>query len=363
MDNILIVDDEISNLVALKRFIEDNIDWNVFTASNEEAAKEILSRNNIDVIITDLVMANDQSGIEVLRFAKKKDPLIAVILVTAFEQMLNRYEAFELGAFDCVSKNTPGVQKIEEIVAKARAGLSYRKMTQTYLENENRLTKLRRYFDPNVLDIIEKKGDLLNIHLQTVTIVFWDIRGFSKLCEILKAHPSLISVFLKNYFHLASEIIFAQQGVLDKFIGDGVMGLFGVFPLKNDEGYADAIKAVRAALLLRNSFEELSKEWIEKWALYVPQSIDIGLGCGLHTGEALVGNVGTEMRDQFTALGPHVNFAQRLESRAQKGQIIISSTTKARISTHFNVNNIGILIDIKNIPGEFEIYEVISSKS
>src|SRR4030066_388859 len=100
MDHVLLVDDEAPNLEALKRYIGDNTSWTVFTACTEEEAKILLSQNIIDVVITDLVMDGDRSGIEVLHYAKEKDPLTAVIIITAFEQMLNRYEAFELGAFD-----------------------------------------------------------------------------------------------------------------------------------------------------------------------------------------------------------------------------------------------------------------------
>jgi adenylate cyclase len=202
----------------------------------------------------------------------------------------------------------------------------------------------------------------LNIRRQTLTICFWDIRGFSKLCEILKAYPELVSEFLRDYFHAASEIIFSEHGVLDKFIGDGVMGLFGVISETDDEGRDDAIKSVNAALVLREYFETMQKKWIEKWTFYTPSLIDIGLGCGIHTGETLVGNVGTKMRDQFTALGPHVNFAQRIECHSKKGQILVSATTKARVANDFNLNYVCTLTDIKNIPGEFEIFEIISPK-
>lgn len=76
----------------------------------------------------------------------------------------------------------------------------------------------------------------------------------------------------------------------------------------------------------------------------------------------LVGNVGTESRDQFTALGPHVNFAQRIESKANKGQILVSASTKARTSDHFEFNKIYTINDVKHIPGEFDIFEVIKPK-
>jgi adenylate cyclase len=153
-------------------------------------------------------------------------------------------------------------------------------------------------------------------------------------------------------------VIFAHDGVLDKFIGDGVMALFGVLNHKDDNGEMDAAAAVRAAVELKPAFDKVVNKWMGKWQLYVPDKIEIGLGCGIHTGETLVGNVGTDFRDQFTALGPHVNFASRIESRSDQGQILISQSTKTRIKKSFKVSKVGEISDVKNIPGTFILYQV-----
>lgn len=363
MPSILIVDDDPQNLNALKRELAArNPDWTVHIAANENEAAAFLNQHQIDLVITDLVMATDQGGMEVLRQAKVKDPLIMVILITAFEKHLDRYHAFDLGAFDCVQKNMPGVIAAEEIFFKTQAALRFRDLTLQQIENQKRLVFLRRYFDPRVFEKLEKSPELLNVRPETVTICFWDIRGFSKLCESLKAHPTLIGGFLKEYFELAAKVIFDRHGVLDKYIGDGVMGLFGALNHKNDEGRQDAIHAVGAAIDFRRQFNPLLAKWTEQWTLYTPQSIEVGLGCGIHTGEVLVGNVGTDLRDQYTALGPNVNFAQRIESRSTKEQILISSSTQARIKDHYDLQEAGVINDVKNIPGEFRLFSVVAGK-
>ncbi len=201
---------------------------------------------------------------------------------------------------------------------------------------------------------------MLDLNSRTISICFWDIRGFSLLCETLKANPSLISGFLQDYFQLAAKTIFNFNGVLDKFIGDGVMALFGAFSDKNDEGREDAENAVRAALEMRSKFFQLQTVWQGKWELNVPQVIGIGLGCGIHTGvHTIVGNVGTEQRDQYTALGPNVNFAARLESMAAGNQILVSSTCETRIRGKFALEKIKIVNDVKNIPGNFAVFNII----
>lgn len=329
MANILIVDDKEYNLKAYKLALEDaGLGGNILTARNESEAQEIIEAQSIDVIITDLVMLTEQSGMEVLRLAKEKDPLLMVIIVTAYEAKLERYKAFELGAFDCITRATPGIKTEDEIIVKTKTALNFRELAIIQIENQKKLSFLKRYFDPKVFSVIDKNPELLDIQNRTLTIVFWDIRNFSSLCEILKAHPTLIAGFLREYFNTASKIIFKYHGVLDKFIGDGVMALFGALNGKDKEGHQDAINAVKAAIEMRECFDQVMKKW----------------------------------RDQYTALGPHVNFAQRIESKATKRQVLISASTKARISDHFELRKIDTINNIKNISGEFEIFEVITFK-
>lgn len=363
MPTILIVDDEPQNLAALKRELGSRSPlWTILTAGSEDEACKLLNLSPVDVVITDLVMTSEQGGMEILRHAKAKDPLMMVILITAFEKHLNRYNAFELGAFDCVQKNTPGVIAAEEIIVKTRAAIQFRDLAAQQISDQKRLAFLKRYFDPRVFGMIEKNPEMLNIRRDTVTIGFWDVRGFSKLCETLKAQPPLIADFLKEYFQEAADVIFDQRGILDKYIGDGVMGLFGALEHKDDQGREDAVRAVNAALAFRKRFVGLLKKWTEVWTLYTPEKIDIGLGCGIHTGEVLVGNVGTDTRDQYTALGPDVNFAARIEARSGKGEIFVSASTEARVKDHFVLQEAGAINDIKNIPGEYPLFSVTSSK-
>ncbi len=253
------------------------------------------------------------------------------------------------------------IELLEMLGGETAVALRNARLYEQLRHQVEEVTFLRRYFDPKVFGTITANPSLLNIRNATLTICFWDIRGFSRLCEILKAHPNQISGFLSEYFKLAAEIIFEHSGVLDKFIGDGVMGLFGALIHNTDEGRQDAVNAVSAALTLNRRFDELLARWTERWVFYTPHSIDIGLGCGIHTGEVLVGNVGTETRDQFTALGPHVNFAQRLEARAKKGTILVSASTQARVRGYFKLEDAGVIDDVKNIPGEFRVFEVGAS--
>jgi class 3 adenylate cyclase len=360
MVNVLLVDDERENVSSLSRYLSRRGEnWQVLVAYSEEEAFQILAGTPVDVVLTDLVITKDHGGIEVLKFAKSIDPLTMVIVFTAFERKLDRYAAFEAGAFDCIQKNNPNVVAAEEILVKAKSAMRFRELAKHQIEARDRLNSLKRYFDPRVFDRLAGTPELLALRSQIVTICFWDIRGFSKLSESLGHHPTLVSDFLREYLDAAATAIFQHDGVLDKFMGDGVLGLFGALDAPADEGVSDAEHAVAAAESLRSSFRELLDNWLIRWAMYTPQVIDVGLGCGIHTGEVLVGNVGSGARDQFTVLGPHVNFAKRLEGRAGKGEILISAPTEARVRGKVETADAGILEGVKNIPGEFQIFSVV----
>jgi adenylate cyclase len=150
---------------------------------------------------------------------------------------------------------------------------------------------------------------------QTITILFADIRGFTAFSETEK--PEKVVGVLNRFFSTMSGIIFVHGGTLDKYIGDGLMAIFGA-PTATPE---DAENAVKAAVAMQKRLAvlntELESEGFNK----------ISVGIGLHTGEATVGYIGSEQRSEYTAIGDTVNLASRLESNASGGQILISEAT------------------------------------
>jgi class 3 adenylate cyclase len=224
-------------------------------------------------------------------------------------------------------------------------------------------TSLEKYVDPVVLEQI-RDPELVTMQNKILTIVFWDISGFSILCEKLKSHKELIVEFLREYFSEAALIIRKYEGVLDKFIGDGIMAFFGYKDTDiNDNGKNGAISAVNAAIELRDFFDDMKLEWINLWITKTGhQEISTDLRCGMNTGNVLVGLILTEVRDQFTTVGGNVNLASRLESVANKDQIIVSPFTKTRIEDQFNLKTIPIERPIKGFENISECYEVTGKK-
>ncbi len=150
---------------------------------------------------------------------------------------------------------------------------------------------------------------------QNITVLFADIRGFTAFSE--KESPEKVVGLLNRYFTAMSEIIFAHGGTLDKYIGDGLMALFGA-PTATAQDAKNALKtAVTMQKRLATLNRELESEGINR----------IGVGIGLHTGLATIGYIGSEQRSEYTAIGDTVNLASRLESNAQSGQILVSEAT------------------------------------
>ena len=150
---------------------------------------------------------------------------------------------------------------------------------------------------------------------QTITILFADIRGFTSISE--HAPPEKVVGLLNRYFSAMTDIIFAHGGTLDKYLGDGLMALFGA-PTTTPE---DASNALNTAVAMQRRILGINME------LRQDGLPEIGVGIGLHTGEVTVGYIGSERRSEYTAIGDSVNTASRLESNAKGGEILLSDAT------------------------------------
>lgn len=228
--------------------------------------------------------------------------------------------------------------------------------------NQKILTRLQRQLDPAIIEYLSDPSATL-IQNRVMTIVFWDISNFSKLTEVFKDHPELIAVFLNEYLGIAVPIIHENDGVVDKFIGDGILAYFG-FKERDDDGSVGALNAILAALKLKKSFQSFKQNWLDIWKTVTNFDTNIDIKCGINTGSVLVGLMGSEERDQFTVIGTHVNLASRLEGIAEADQIVISQYTKEKVVEKFNLETIQIKEDkIKAFEDIFEYYIVLSNKN
>lgn len=229
-------------------------------------------------------------------------------------------------------------------------------------EETKKLNILLRHLEPPEIDSL-KFDNISNITTRLLTIVFWDISGFSKACRPLDISSDLLLNFLKDYFDTAKKIISKYGGLRDKFIGDGVMALFGM-RYREDDGAHIAKNAVLAALEFRTKFQDIKSKWMDEWKRFIHDMDDlqIDLKCGINTGRVISGNLGALCGlDQITAIGTHVNLASRFCDLAKGRQILVSSTTKNHIERSFEINHIG-KYPIKNI-GKYDVFEIIGTSS
>jgi adenylate cyclase len=161
---------------------------------------------------------------------------------------------------------------------------------------------------------------------QTITILFADIRGFTSISE--HAPPEKIVGLLNRYFSAMTDIIFAHGGTLDKYLGDGLMALFGA-PTTTPE---DASNALNAAVAMQRRLLGINQELREEGLA------EVGVGIGLHTGEVTVGYIGSERRSEYTAIGDSVNTASRLESNAKGGEILVSDATAKAARSRYKLH-------------------------
>lgn len=180
---------------------------------------------------------------------------------------------------------------------------------------------------------------------QKITVLFADIRGFTSTSET--ENPEKVVGLLNKYFTAMSEIIFAHGGTLDKYIGDGLMALFGA-PTASEE---DALNAVKAAVTMQKRIPSLNDE------LRSEGFGQVAVGIGLHTGVATIGYIGSEKRSEYTAIGDTVNLAARLESHAKGGQILMSDATAEASGNRIPVNTLEPLT-VKNRVQPVSVLEI-----
>jgi adenylate cyclase len=178
-----------------------------------------------------------------------------------------------------------------------------------------------RYLSPQMLEQIltEKQRPSLHSDRRQLSVMFADLRHFTRFAE--SRQPEEVVEVLNQYLDVMVNIIFEYQGTLDKFLGDGLLALFGT-PLPQAD---HPCRAVQAALAIQDAIQTLNAQRGRRGQM------TLDLGIGINSGEAIVGNIGSDRRMEYTVIGDMVNVAQRIQTRAQGGEVLISDTTLAYV--------------------------------
>ena len=206
----------------------------------------------------------------------------------------------------------------------------------------------KHYVAPEIVNELLKNRDALELggKMTDIACLFVDIRGFTPMSELLT--PSEVVAILNRYLDLTSRCIMQNGGTLDKFVGDATMAIFNA-PLPQEDYIYQAVKT---AMDMVEGSKALSEELLEQYGRTV------SFGIGVHCGQAVVGNIGAEIRMDYTAIGDTVNTAARLESNAPGGQILISRAVADALEGRIRVTSLGDTIKLKGKSAGFEILRV-----
>lgn len=343
MIKILVADDEtdLETLIRQKfrQKIREQLYEFVFAENGRDALEKIHSHSDIDIVLSDINMP-EMDGLTLLSKIGEFHPLLKTVMVSAYGDMENIRSAMNSGAFDFITKPI-NFDDLERTIEKTIKQVEQIKDTIKAIKENN---ILRMYVGENVLHFMESReyeSSLTANETIEATVVFIDICGFTSISENEK--PDTVVKLLNDYFDVMVKEIIEQKGVIDKFMGDCVMAVF------KDDFHLD--RAIEASINIRNRINILPSE----------NGFSPKVSIGINSGEMISGNIGsaTLKRLDFTVIGDTVNTAQRLQSVAEVGQIVISEQCYEKVEKSFKCEKIGWR-GLKNKSDEVLLYRVIS---
>lgn len=343
MRKILVADDEADLEILIRQKFRQKIRERqyefVFAINGQDALEKMQLHPDVSIVLSDINMP-EMDGLTLLTRLGESNPLTKTVMVSAYGDMDNIRTAMNRGAFDFVTKPV-NFEDLELTMEKTIRHVDQMKETLQAIKENN---ILKMYVDENVLSFMgsrEYEASLMANETVEATVVFIDICSFTAISETEK--PDTVVSLLNTYFDLMVKEIIAQQGIIDKFIGDCVMAVFkGPFHLD---------RAIDASLAIRNTID----------ALPANNNFSPKVSIGINSGEMISGNIGsaTLRRLDYTVIGDTVNTAQRLQSIATQGQILITEACYEKVKQSFHCNKIGSA-SLKNKAQEMMLYEVLN---
>lgn len=343
MTKILVADDEADlELLIRQKFrqkIRDKQYDFVFAVNGRDAIEKLNEHRDIDILLSDINMP-EMDGLSLLAELPEVAPLTKTVMVSAYGDMENIRVAMNKGAFDFITKPV-NFQDLELTIEKTIQHVAQVKNSLQALKENN---ILKMYVDSSVLNFMctrEYEKDLTANENTEATVAFIDICGFTSISET--ENPDAVVGLLNKYFDVMVKGIIDQNGTIDKFIGDCVMAVF------NGPYHLD--RAIEAALKIRSDISALPPEF----------SFQPAVSIGINSGEMISGNIGSAAlkRLDYTVIGDIVNTAQRLQSIAGNGQILIPESAYEKVKMSFNCSYLGPK-SLKNKAAEIMVYEVIN---
>lgn len=343
MTRILVADDEadLETLIRQKfrqKIRDQQYDF-IFAENGNDALAKINENQDVDIVLSDINMP-EMDGLTLLTKLTENKPLIKTVMVSAYGDMDNIRTAMNRGAFDFVTKPVNFLD-LELTMEKTIRHIKQIKDTLQAVKENN---ILKMYVDESVLTFMgsrEYEKSLTANESIEATVAFIDICSFTSISE--KESADTVVKMLNKYFDVMVKEIIAQNGIVDKFIGDCIMAVF--------KGDYHLDRAIDACLAIKNTIDVLPEE----------NNFSPKVSIGINSGEMISGNIGsaTLKRLDYTVIGDTVNTAQRLQSVANKSQVIISEKCYEKVKQSFNCKVVGPSA-LKNKSDEVMLYEVLN---
>ncbi len=340
---VLIADDNPDSR-QLTKDIMRTMQFDVITAYDGPSALTSAQTNMPDLIILDINMPG-MTGFDVCSILKSNEETmhIPILMLTARDDVENRVKGLDVGADDYLTKPFNPRELMARVETRMRAKLETDDLRAT--QQVIRQT-FERFVHPSVVDELLRYPTRVQLggQLQEISVMFVDLEGFTSISEY--TDPETLLSILNQYHELIVSLIQQNNGTIDKFLGDGVMALYNTpLPLQNH-----AMFAVQTALLIRDGLAEFHQRFTAQHQM--------GINFGIHSGSAVVGNVGTPQIMDFTAVGDTVNIASRLQGLAHHNQILISEATFEQVKARVVAKPLGP-ITVKNRMEAIMVYEVL----
>lgn len=349
--NILVVDDNDSNRNLLAHQLRRQ-GHEITTAPSGRQALEMIRQSKPDLILLDLFMP-DMNGFDVLKEMHTDENLrsVPVIIITGLSDKEAAVKCIEAGAFDLLLKPVNPSLLGARVIACLERKAWHDKEQAYQQELEKSYTFIRKVFgrylsDEVVQQILESDdGMQMGGGKQIVTIMMTDLRGFSMLSQQLD--PQDCVKLLNNYFGVMTPLIQKYDGVIDEFLGDAILAIFGA-PVVSDD---HAQQAVACAIEMQQAMTEVNRN-NQEWGLPA-----IEMGIAVNTGEVVVGNIGSETRSKYGVVGHQVNLTARIESFTVGGQIMTSEYTVNAIESDVTIAQ-SLEVEAKGIREPVKIHEI-----
>jgi len=345
MAKILVVDDESDLEVLIKQKFRQKIREHlyefVFAANGVHALEQLEQHTDVDVVLSDINMP-EMDGLTLLTRLSEQNGLLKSVIVSAYGDMDNIRTAMNRGAFDFITKPV-NFEDLELTMEKTIKHVTQMRETMKAIKENN---ILKMYVDETVLNFMggrEFESSLMVNETVQATVAFIDICSFTTISE--NETPDMVVKLLNKYFDVMVKEMIDQGGYIDKFMGDAIMVVF--------RGDYHLDRAMDACLAVRKSIAALPNE---TGNIFFAPNVSIGI----NSGEMISGNIGsaTLRRLDYTVIGDTVNVAQRLQTAAGAGQIIINEAAYEKIKESFNCNRVGE-VNLKNKSNPMVIYEVL----